>query len=134
MIEPKKYIDRIDASVKMSELFEWEKWNKEIPFIKFKSNWFVKIIPPDTGAVIRFRVSLNPDFEKSVSIYLDCYDALGSYGEPYWELYPYNDDTYRCEMNETKKLIDAIEVALKEMFPRNEILKIKLDSLEIDNG
>jgi hypothetical protein len=76
-----------------------------IPFIKFPEDWEIQVIPPFGGATARFRVRKN---NKIISAYLDCYDKLGSMGVPYWEIYPYNGDIYRCEMNEVRKLILAI--------------------------
>lgn len=53
--------------------------------------------------------------EKSfVSIYLDCYDMLGFFGEPYWELYPISEDTFRCKMLDTDALLNAIREAFEE--------------------
>jgi len=82
--------------------YEWDKWRGEIPAIKFKSEWEVKVIPPFAGAIVRFVVN-------GVSVYLDCYDILGCFGEPYWEIYPYEGDTYRCKMNNVDELLEAIQ-------------------------
>jgi hypothetical protein len=113
--------EKISASGEMEKLFEWKRWMKEIPALQFKREWFVRIIPPYHTGIIRFRVSLQSDFVKDVSIYLDCYGLAGAYGpgdtcEPYWEMYPYSEDdpTFRCGMNETEELLEAIERSLKE--------------------
>lgn len=100
-------------SVKIAEvenIQEYKKWEKLIPFIKFPADWEIKIIPPFGGAVLRFVVRRG---ENIVSVYLDCYDRLGSYGEPYWEIYPCKPDTYRCPMNEVDDLLEAIDYGLK---------------------
>ena len=76
----------------VEEIMEYRKWVGEIPFIKFPSDWEVQIIPPFGGAVARFCVKKG---DKQVSIYLDCYERLGIFGEPYWEIYPYEDDVFR---------------------------------------
>lgn len=90
---------------------EHSKWAKEIPFIKFKEDWEVKVVPPYSGAVVRFHVQKG---SAHVSVYLDCYDALGYVEQPYWEIYPDIDgDTYRCLMHETEKLLSHIELSLK---------------------
>ena len=91
------------------KLMESRKWIKEIPFIKFKEEWEVKVIPNFAGSVVRFLVKYK---EKEVSVYLDCYDNLGSEGRPYWEVYPYKDDTFRCYIEETKELFYAINQSL----------------------
>lgn len=89
----------------------WTDWMRSIPSLKFLPEWEVKVIPPFGGAMARFRVSHG---DKSISVYLDVYDCLGCMGEPYWEIYPYEGDTFRCLMNETEELIEAIDKALKE--------------------
>jgi len=85
---------------------EWRRWCEEIPELQFPSSWNVKIIPPFGGAMVRFIIN------EKISVYLDCYDALGFMGEPYWEIYPYCDDTWRCPMNDTDDLIAHIDEAL----------------------
>jgi len=92
-------------------LQEYKKWSLEIPYINFPSNWEVKIVPPIGGAIIRFVVK-RKDSDKSVSVYLDCYDRLGYVGEPYWEIYPVKDDTHRCLMNDIEELLNAIDYGL----------------------
>jgi len=74
---------------KVESTEEWMKWVEEIPAISFKEEWKVKIIPPFAGAIARFHVG-NGD--RDVSVYLDCCNKLGYFGEPYWEIYPYKDD------------------------------------------
>jgi len=93
------------------EYMEVDKWINEIPFIKFPSDWEIKVIPPFAGAVIRFMVKKGDAY---VSVYLDCYDFLGCCGQPYWEVYPYNNDVYRCALNETDKLLQAIQESIDQ--------------------
>jgi hypothetical protein len=94
-----------------SNIMEHDKWLREIPYIRFPNDWEVQISPPFSGAVVRFRVrNGNAD----ISVYLDCYDILGFMQAPYWEIYPYKGDTFRCMMNETDKLIRAIGKAIKD--------------------
>ena len=95
------------------KLMETREWVNKIPFINFPSDWQIQIIPPFSGATSRFRIK-KIDNEKTVSVYLDCYDHLGCFGEPYWEIYPYQDDTFRCAMNDTDALINDIEESLNE--------------------
>jgi hypothetical protein len=92
---------------------EWREWIKKIPAIKFPAGWEVKIIPPFGGAMARFMVIVSPT--KSISVYLDCFDALGYFGSPYWEIYPYNDDTYRCAMDNVDELITALKHSVKQV-------------------
>jgi hypothetical protein len=95
----------------VERIMEYHKWCGEIPHIKFPSDWEVQIIPPFAGAVVRFKIRKD---DASVSIYLDCYDRLGCYGEPYWEVYPYHGDTYRCDMADTNSLLRAIAESIEE--------------------
>ena len=88
---------------------EQEKWRdfvEQMPYLSFPADWKVSIIPPFGGALARFRVKLPSGLEKS--IYFDAYEKLGSYGEPYWEVYSYRGDTGRCALNEIDKLIEMI--------------------------
>ena len=101
----------LETVFKAESIMEYYKWVKEIPFIKFKAHWNVKITPPFAGAVVRFRIESNG---VELSVYLDCYDRLGYFGEPYWELFPHNDDVFRCKMNDTESLLKAISESLKE--------------------
>jgi hypothetical protein len=93
------------------EQMEHKKWIKEIPYIQFPADWKVQITPPFAGAVVRFRVQKD---DMEVSVYLDCYDMLGCYGSPYWEVYPYEGDVFRCDMSDTESLLNAISHSLSE--------------------
>lgn len=63
-------------------------WGLKVPPIKnVPENISIKVLPPFGGAMVRFLVG-NVETNRCVSVYLDCYDMLGSYGRPYWELYP----------------------------------------------
>jgi len=113
-------------------IMETREWMEKIPPIKFPSHWFIKITPPFAGAVIRFRVSLTKDFEHDVSIYLDCYDSLGYFGEPYWEVYPHDGDTYRCAMHDIDDLLKAISDGLGEIENEItlEVVNAQIESIE----
>ena len=103
-------VERGLASSKVKKLFEWDKWSKEIPRLNFNSDWNVKIIPPFGGAIIRFNCEKNGNY---ADVYLDCYDELGYFGSPYWEIYPYDNDVYRCGINETEELLQRISEVLE---------------------
>ena len=94
---------------------ECRKWAKEIPTLHFEKEWEVKIIPPFSGAVIRFYINYN---EKHVSVYFDGYSELG-YMEnedgspiPYFEYYN-GEDCYRYLMNETEQMMADIKEFLE---------------------
>lgn len=102
-------VDAYELSSKLSKIHEWRKWAMEIPEIQFPSDWRVRIIPPFSCAIVRFRVRLPEASENDdISVYLDCYDDLGSYGEPYWEVYPYRSDVGRCSINDVEELLRMI--------------------------
>lgn len=95
-------------SAQVEKEFEYRKWTKEIPFIKFPADWEVKIVPPFGGAVVRFLV--NTPRKKNISIYLDCYEQLGFFGGPHWEVYPDVDgNNSRFAMNDIRGLLDCID-------------------------
>ena len=88
---------------------EWREWIDKIPFITFPSDWKIKVIPPFGGAIARFQVRKD---EKQVSVYLDCYNALGYFDGPYWEIYPYQEDIGRTGINNTEELLQMIQESL----------------------
>lgn len=91
----------------------WRTRISQIPFLSFPEGWKVKIIPPFTGATIRFAV-MNDAEDHTISVYCDFDDNLGVVGEPYWEMYPdLEGDTQRFMLNEIDELIAAIAVAKK---------------------
>lgn len=102
-------MDMIYSGDRVAKQFEYLKWTKEIPYLRFQNDWDVKIVPPFANTIVRFRVKKGT---KEVSVYLDCYNLLGYSDGPYWEIYPYEDDTFRCDINETDKLIKAIKTEL----------------------
>ena len=107
--------DIIEYRLLVEKAYEYHKWLMEMPPLHFKENWKVTIVPPFHGAIVRFYVDYK---DKHVSCYLDCYDELGYYGEPYWEIYPYTyeDDTvdvWRCPFKNTDELIAKITEELE---------------------
>lgn len=97
-------------SLMIERVMCWQEWKKYIPSLKFDPSWEVTIIPPFSGAMIRFIV--QKENSRRISVYLDCYDVLGSFGAPYWEIYPYENGTYRVAMNDTEELMKSIGYAL----------------------
>jgi hypothetical protein len=103
--------ENIINRAKLESSEDWSKWTSEIPYIKFDSEWEVKVIPPTVGAIARFHVKKGGAI---LSVYLDVFDRLGSVGEPYWEVYPVGDDAYRVLMSETDELVKAIHRGFDE--------------------
>jgi hypothetical protein len=101
-------LDELNLRYKIEKEQKWLEEIKVIPFIQFPADWKIQVIPPFGDAVVRFRVQLPSGKEKSV--YLDHRESLGIYGdiEPYWEVYPYNDDVGRCGREEIDKLLEYI--------------------------
>ena len=102
-------MDNLDCVeiAKFEDKAQWRKWMKDIPSIPVKEGWQIKPLPPFGGAVARMKVILPTG--QSKSIYLDCYDRLGCFGSPYWEVYPVGDDVGRCEMHDVELLVSLIE-------------------------
>ena len=65
-------------------LRDYEEWRTKLPYLNFKPDWQVKILPPWGGAIIRFVIKKN---DIVVSVYFDCDDRLGYVRSPYWEIY-----------------------------------------------
>ena len=116
LMQPIKHMDKkyelYTKRLSIEDAEDWARWRGEIPYLKFKKSWRVKIIPPNLGAMARFIVRNKKGFE--VSVYLDCLDRLGFVSEPYWELYPWIDgDVKRVSMNNPEKFIQSLKIALK---------------------
>jgi hypothetical protein len=89
----------------------WNEWRIKTPYLKFDPDWEVKVIAPFGATVARFLVKKSET--QSVSVYLDCYDALGIMDEPYWEVYPHDQDgPARVLLNETDELMQKIREGL----------------------
>ena len=102
----KDYVKSVLRNIEYDKAMEVEKRTEVIPSIKFPSNWEVQIIPPFWWALVRFRVN------DRISVYLDWYDYLWCYWEPYREVYPYDWDVFRCDMADVKWLLKAIKLTL----------------------
>lgn len=108
--------DVIKKSGELARLLEWEKWQNEIPYIEFPKEYLIRAIPPFHGSIIRYNIKHKEYNELWVSIYLDCYDILGLFGKPYWEVYPYDGDVFRCDMNDTEALLQAVKQSFEEQI------------------
>lgn len=113
MSGPKPYLDRSDAAMNFTALFETRKWAMDMPVLRFPSQWRVQIIPPFGGALARFVVYGKGNAQ--VSVYFDAYEMLGCYGEPHWEAYPIGDNNERWAMKDWRKMFRAID---RELFPK----------------
>ena len=92
---------------------DWKGEIVRIPWLHFRGDWQVRIIPPFGDAVIRFQVILPSGTLKSV--YMDSRNSLGIWGkgmtdvEPYWEVYPYQGEVGRCALADTIMLMEMIQ-------------------------
>ena len=110
-----RYLDDLLARWRVEETDEWRRWSSQIPTIDFPAGWLVRITPPSGGAVVRFRVSTAETGGKDVSVYLDCYDRLGVYGAPYWEICPYDDAGWRVGIDDVDQLVLRIGEAVAQL-------------------
>lgn len=110
-----KFVDNLDFQIQ--EKYEWEKWLVELPYLQFKEYMRVQIIPPLTGAIIRFHIQHKDNPKYNISVYFDAYNTLGYAKRPYWELYPNEaGDVTRFYMEEYNELIEEIgRLLLKEV-------------------
>lgn len=104
-------INDVIIVAKVDTIKNYRKWSKEIPALKFPSDWNITMVPPFGGAMVRFCVTRDAYPGKSISVYLDCDDSLGCVGRPYWEIYPFKGDTCRFFLNETDELLNGIDLA-----------------------
>ena len=110
-------IDRTKNAFDYSDMMEHSKWRQEIPFLQFPPEWQIKILPPFSGAVVRFWVQKE---EASVSVYLDCYSILGAVNRPYWEIYPDQEgDNSRFYMDDTEELLLAIKDSIERQLSKS---------------
>lgn len=87
----------------------WDEVSPQIPYLRFKPEWKVAIIPPSRGADVRFCIACADAY---VSVYLDIEQNLGFFGgAPYWEVYD-GDDIERCDMTDGQRLMELIERGL----------------------
>ena len=104
------YMKRCDVKSLYDKTFEAHQWADEIPPLRFKEDWEVKIIPPFGGAIIRFLVASRHGW---VSVYLDGYNMLGGrQGETYWEIYN-GEDIERFKIGESERMMARIEEILE---------------------
>lgn len=100
-----------------------EKWGEKIPYMSMPDYIEFKAIPPFSGTVIRYWFRHKKNFSAWCSVYLDCYDVLGCYNSPYFEVYPYEDDVFRCKIDEVDLLTQAIIETIDKQFIDLQLIK-----------
>lgn len=104
------FASRFDLQVrriKVEDDEKWRDWVFRVPEIPMPTGWRVRVTPPYAGALVRFGVTNLSGQHKSV--YLDVWNRLGYMGEPYWEVYPVNNEPARCTMEDVAELVRLIE-------------------------
>jgi len=107
--------EAVEGKLKRYHVESEQDWKGEIvriPWLHFRGDWQVRIIPPYADAEIRFQVILPSGTLKS--IYMDSRHSLGMWGDlatcqPYWEVYPYQGDVGRCALEDTIMLMEMIQ-------------------------
>jgi hypothetical protein len=95
---------------KYDQEFKTREISERLPYLKFDNDWEVKVGTPFFGASARFMVRKCC---AEVSVYADFFDNCGYVGKPYWEVYPYDNDVFRCLIHETDSLLDAIRKSIE---------------------
>jgi hypothetical protein len=106
---PEDEVPDIIERMALERAEKWDEWWRRMPPLKFKEEWGVKIAPPSVGAMVRFVVSYK---EASVSVYFDVFNRLGYMSGPYWEIWPYEEDTARFMFGEEDNMMKAIEYSI----------------------
>ena len=103
----------------VEKIQEYDKWNAELPFLKLKNSWTIKVRPPCTGAIVRFNIKCK---DKEVSVYFDAYDRLGYCRSPYFEVYPLcgKHDVFRFLLKEHEKMLLMIDNYFKEKLKQDQ--------------
>jgi hypothetical protein len=110
-ISSTEYLRQVRQRTELETSDEWRRWAETTPFIQFPPEWQVRIVPPYGGAIARFYVRYG---DNQASVYLDCYNRLGYFGAPYWEVYPIDNDTARVPMEDVPGLLELIRQSLEE--------------------
>ena len=99
---------------------KWMEWVDKLPWLNFKKEWNVKVIPPFAGAIARFQISLDDGNKTFISVYFDGFDKLGWVGKPYWEIYPVESEgereTARFLLGQEKEMLNLIDKELQKQL------------------
>lgn len=112
-----EYFNLVYRLIKYPNCEERTIWLNKLPEIKFPDDYNIKLIPPCTPAIIQFHITLKKNKNCLTSIFLDCYELMGVYYSPYWEIHPFIEGSIRrCGIYNTKKLLELIDQSLKEQI------------------
>ena len=95
----------------------WRELSNEIPFIKFKAHWEVRVIPPWAFALARFNVrDSSKEDKRYCSIYLDCFTMMDDLNGSFWEVFLCGvggDEPERFDLSDVQGVVDCIDRKLK---------------------
>lgn len=112
---------RYELSSQVDREYEYNKWLTKIPYFALPVDYEIKVIPPFGGAVSRFLVRDRKKHRAAVSVYLDCYEMLGYFGEPYWEMYPnIVGGVSKFPMSDVDSLLENIDKSVQHQLKRVE--------------
>lgn len=103
-------VNKTLMKAKVEQMYDFRGWSNKLPAFHFDEEWDVKIIPPFSGAIIRFTISHN---EKGVSVYFDAYSELGLMYDDNEEPIPYFEyddgiNTYTYPLDEADQMMEDI--------------------------
>lgn len=109
---PKPSLETYSKQLEAEYEAGWRDVMEHLPWLRFPSNWEVKITPPFGGAAARFRVRCGA---AEVSVFLDTQEQLGyAGGECFWETYPHDGDTARCDLEAGDNLLQFIAESIEQ--------------------
>lgn len=94
--------DEQDAVLSGRKMELWSYWIKNLPFLKFDSDWEVKIIPPYVDAIISFVVRKD---SKQVTVYFNILK------EPHWQM---AGEETKFSLGQEAQLLEAIRAEVSE--------------------
>ncbi len=101
----------------------WRHHCQLIPPIVVPEGYFIKIAMPYGGVAARFLMGKVSDVGRVCSVYFDPFNRLGSFDNPYWEIYPNeNGDTERFSVGQEVEMMECIVAALNS---NSDLLSIK---------
>lgn len=107
-------LDMQITGIKLEKKMGYQEAVPKMPFLSFPDNYEIAVIPPFSGAMARFYVR-KKGTKGRLSVYADFHDLLGFFNGPYWEVFPYQGDVFRCKIDEPEKLMKAIVEAVEDI-------------------
>ncbi len=113
-IEPKQ---RALFGAMHDNLFETEKWVKEIPTLSFNPDWDIQPLPSSKNTVVRFKV-WNKAKKEAVDVLFDPYGIMtGKVNEALWQVSAPGTKIFNIPMKDAAQLRAIIAALLQEVSP-----------------